>query len=234
MNLPKRTPRQATAEARPVRRAGLALAAASLLVVGGTACESDSATPAGDAAPAASASTEPGDQAASPSDTASPTSGARSPDAEEDGTATSGEGDGPGKSSPDRTEKLVDGSEARITEVGEQHYVAEIVSKGAVVATLETDGHDAGLNANGMFVALTLGGDLASWMGNDHQGPGTFALEGGWKAKVTKVGELRYRAQIIGHDGVAGTLETDGHDTGLDANGVYIVLSNGGVISSHK
>ena len=30
------------------------------------------------------------------------------------------------------------------------------------------------------------------------------------------------------------TLETDGHDTGLDANGVYIVLSNGGVISSHK
>ncbi|WP_434795132.1 hypothetical protein WN979_12865 [Streptomyces albidoflavus] len=234
MNLPKRTPRQATAEARPVRRAGLALAAASLLVVGGTACESDGATPAGDAAPAASASTEPGDQAASPSDTASPTSGARSPDAEEDGTATSGEGDGPGKSSPDRTEKLVDGSEARITEVGEQHYVAKIVSKGAVVATLETDGHDAGLNANGMFVALTLGGDLASWMGNDHQGPGTFELEGGWKAKVTKVGELRYRAQIIGHDGVAGTIQTDGHDTGLDANGVYIVLSNGGVISSHK
>ncbi|KDR62027.1 hypothetical protein ACIREG_18920 [Streptomyces albidoflavus] len=219
MNLQKRTPRQATAEARPVRRAGLALAAAGLLVVAGTACESDGATPAGDAAPAASASTEAGDQAASHSDTASP---------------TSGEGDGPGKSSPDRTEKLVDGSEARITEVGEQHYVAEIVSKGAVVATLETDGHDAGLNANGMFVALTLGGDLASWMGNDHQGPGTFALEGGWKAKVTKVGELRYRAQIIGHDGVAGTLETDGHDTGLDANGVYIVLSNGGVISSHK
>ncbi|WP_217383141.1 hypothetical protein [Streptomyces sp. NK08203] len=227
MNLQKRTSRQATAEARPVRRAGLALAAASLLVVGGTACESDGATPAGDAAPAASASTEPGDQTASPS-------GARSPDAEEDVTATSGEGDGPGKSSPDRTEKLVDGSEARITKVGEQHYVAKIVSKGAVVATLETDGHDAGLNANGMFVALTLGGDLASWMGNDHQGPGTFALEGGWKAKVTKVGELRYRAQIIGHDGVAGTLETDGHDTGLDANGVYIVLSNGGVISSHK
>ncbi|MFH9647361.1 hypothetical protein ACH4MU_21325 [Streptomyces albidoflavus] len=227
MNLQKRTSRQATAEARPVRRAGLALAAASLLVVGGTACESDGATPAGDAAPAASASTEPGDQTASPS-------GARSPDAEEDVTATSGEGDGPGKSSPDRTEKLVDGSEARITEVGEQHYVAEIVSKGAVVATLETDGHDAGLNTNGMFVALTFGGDLASWMGNDHQGPGTFALEGGWKAKVTKVGELRYRAQIIGHDGVAGTLETDGHDTGLDANGVYIVLSNGGVISSHK
>ncbi|MCO6749113.1 hypothetical protein KQH21_13175 [Streptomyces sp. IpFD-1.1] len=155
MNLQKRTPRQATAEARPVRRAGLALAAASLLVVGGTACESDGATPAGDAAPAASASTEPGDQAASPS-------GARSPDAEEDVTATSGEGDGPGKSSPDRTEKLVDGSEARITEVGEQHYVAEIVSKGAVVATLETDGHDTGLDANGVYIVLSNGGVISS------------------------------------------------------------------------
>ncbi|MEU3084442.1 hypothetical protein ABZ697_29540 [Streptomyces albidoflavus] len=49
MNLRKRTPRQATVEARPVRRAGLALAAASLLVVGGTACESDGATPGLDA-----------------------------------------------------------------------------------------------------------------------------------------------------------------------------------------
>ncbi|MEE1722319.1 hypothetical protein PUR58_04885 [Streptomyces sp. JV186] len=162
MNLQKRTPRQATAEARPVRRAGLALAAAGLLVVAGTACESDGATPAGDAAPAASASTEAGDQAASPGDTASPTSGARSPDAEEDVTATSGEGDGPGKSSPDRTEKLVDGSEARITEVGEQHYVAKIVSKGAVVATLETDGHDTGLDANGVYIVLSNGGVISS------------------------------------------------------------------------
>ncbi|AGI88733.1 hypothetical protein AB0F32_17860 [Streptomyces albidoflavus] len=162
MNLQKRTPRQATAEARPVRRAGLALAAAGLLVVGGTACESDGATPAGDAAPAASASTEPGDQAASPSGAASPTSGARSPDAEEDVTATSGEGDGPGKSSPDRTEKLVDGSEARIAEVGEQHYVAKIVSKGAVVATLETDGHDTGLDANGVYIVLSNGGVISS------------------------------------------------------------------------
>lgn len=33
---------------------------------------------------------------------------------------------------------------------------------------------------------------------------------------------------------VDGTMETDGHDTGLDANGVYIVLSAGGVISAHE
>ncbi|MFI9047015.1 hypothetical protein [Streptomyces sp. NPDC053427] len=39
-----------------------------------------------------------------------------------------------------------------------------------------------------------------------HQGPGTFKLAGGWTAEVTKIGELRYRAQIIGHDGVAAML----------------------------
>ncbi len=85
-----------------------------------------------------------------------------------------------------------------------------------------------------MFITLTLDGQVHSWMGGGHQGPGTFELAGGWTAKVTKIGELRYRAQILGHDGVAATLETNQHDVGVDANGVYIVLSNGGVISAHK
>ncbi len=71
-------------------------------------------------------------------------------------------------------------------------------------------------------------------MGGGHQGPVTFKLAGGWTAKVTKIGELRYRAQILGHDGaVYGTLETNQHDAGLEANGVYIVLSNGDAISAH-
>ncbi|WP_433858961.1 hypothetical protein [Streptomyces kronopolitis] len=52
-------------------------------------------------------------------------------------------------------------------------------------------------------------------------------------AEVTKLGELRYRAQIIGHDGVAATLETHQHDAGLDANGIYLVLSTSGIISAH-
>ncbi len=84
-----------------------------------------------------------------------------------------------------------------------------------------------------MYVVLTLDGQVHAWMGGEHQGPGTFKLAGGWTAKVTKAGELHYRAQIIGHDGVVGTLEANQHDTGGVANGVYIVLSAGGVISSH-
>ncbi|WP_173873886.1 hypothetical protein SALCHL_005894 [Streptomyces albus subsp. chlorinus] len=132
-----------------------------------------------------------------------------------------------------RTQKLVDGSTAKIQKLGEQHYRAKIVNGGSVLATMETKGHDAGLDANDMFVVLTLGGEVHSWMGGGHQGPGTFQLAGGWTAKVKKLGELRYQAQIIGNDGVAATLKTNGHDAGLNANGVYIVLSSGGVISAH-
>ncbi|MDT0455872.1 hypothetical protein RM550_08975 [Streptomyces sp. DSM 41527] len=136
--------------------------------------------------------------------------------------------------SPVRTQRLADGiSKAEIYKLGDQHYRAKIVARGAVLATLETKGHDDGLDANDMFVTLTLDGQVHSWMGGGHQGPGTFKLAGGWTAKVTKLGELRYRAQIIGHDGVAATLETNQHDVGLDANGIYIVLSAGGVISAH-
>lgn len=136
--------------------------------------------------------------------------------------------------SPVRTQRLADGvSTAEITKLGEQHYRAKIVARGEVLATLETNGHDDGLDANDMFVTLTLDGQVHSWMGGGHQGPGTFTVAGGWQAKVTKLGELRYRAQIIGHDGVAATLETNQHDVGLNANGIYIVLSSGGIISAH-
>ncbi|KUL55345.1 hypothetical protein ADL22_00120 [Streptomyces sp. NRRL F-4489] len=139
--------------------------------------------------------------------------------------------------SPVRTQTLADGSKAEIYRIGAQRYRAKIVSRGSVLATLETTGQDAdaGLDANDMFVVLTMGGEVHSWMGGGRQGPGTFKLAGGWTAKVTKVGELRYRAQIIGNEGsVDATLETNGHDAGVDANGVYIVLSNGGIISAHE
>ncbi|MFB7502010.1 hypothetical protein [Streptomyces broussonetiae] len=136
--------------------------------------------------------------------------------------------------SPVRTQTLADGSTAKIYELGSQHYLAKIVSRGAVLATLETNRHDDGLDANDMFVVLTLDGRVHSWMGGGHQGPGTFKLAGGWSAKVTKVGDSRYRAQILGNEGaVYDTLEANQHDVGVDANGVYIVFSFGGVISAH-
>ncbi|MFI9645320.1 hypothetical protein ACIHAA_03345 [Streptomyces sp. NPDC052040] len=136
---------------------------------------------------------------------------------------------------PVRTRTLADGSKAEIYRLSGQRYRAKLVHQGSVYATLETNGRDAGLDANDMFVVLTLGGEVHSWMGGGHQGPGTFHLAGDWTAKVTKIGDNnRYRAQIIGLDGsVDATLDANQHDVGLDANGVYIVLSAGGVISAH-
>ena len=137
--------------------------------------------------------------------------------------------------SPVRTQTLADGSKAEIYKLGAEHYLAKVVHSGQVFVTLETNEHDAGIDANDMFIVLTLDGRVHSWMGGGHQGPGTFNLPGGWAAKVTKIGDLRYRAQILGNQGeVDGTLEANQHDVGLDANGVYIVLSNGGVISAHE
>ncbi|UNT00797.1 hypothetical protein MMF93_33155 [Streptomyces tubbatahanensis] len=133
-----------------------------------------------------------------------------------------------------RTQTLVDGSKAKISKLGAQHYRAEIVSDGAVIATLDANGRDAGMDGNGMFVTLTPGGHISSWMDAGQQGPGTFNLEGDWKAKVTKQDEDHYRAQIIGNDGVMGTIDANGHDAGLDANGISIVLTTGGLISSHE
>ncbi|MFJ6138379.1 hypothetical protein [Kitasatospora sp. NPDC092286] len=135
---------------------------------------------------------------------------------------------------PVHTQPLVDGSTAEVQEIGAQHYVARIVHNGDVLATLETTDSDAGLDANDMFVVLSLDGQVHSWMGGGHQGPGTFKLAGGWTAKVTKIGELRYRAQILGYDNaVNGTLESNQQDVGGVANGVYIVLTAGGEISAH-
>ena len=137
--------------------------------------------------------------------------------------------------SPHRTQKLVDGSTAKSYKLGSQHYRVDIVSDGAVVGDLEANGEDTGLDANGMFVVLTLDGKVHSWMGGEHQGPGTFKVAGGWTVKVTKVGELHYRAEVLGNEGaVEGTLEADQHDDGAVANGVYIVLSAGGEISAHE
>ncbi|GAA2596130.1 hypothetical protein [Streptomyces tubercidicus] len=221
---------------RTARRRTLRIAAAALTAAAGLTLTACAGSDAADAKSASHASSAAGEA------TASGWSGLQSTDAkavvankqsgQQAGSARTANG---GKAaSPVRTQRLADGiSKAEIYKLGDQHYRAKIVARGSVLATLETKGHDDGLDANDMFVTLTLDGQVHSWMGGGHQGPGTFKLAGGWTAKVTKIGELRYRAQIIGHDGVAATLETNQHDVGLNANGIYIVLSNGGVISAH-
>ncbi|MFJ2776834.1 hypothetical protein [Kitasatospora sp. NPDC087315] len=230
-----------TRRAATVRTLAGTVLAAALIVPAATACSSASdahgttaattpaapvtsapVTPAaqGTAAPATATGTHSTTPAAPPASPASPRATAPATTAK--------------AKPPVHTQPLVDGSTAEVQEVGAQHYVARIVHNGDVLATLETTDSDAGLDANDMFVVLSLDGQVHSWMGGGHQGPGTFKLAGGWTAKVTKIGELRYRAQILGYDNaVNGTLESNQQDVGGVANGVYIVLTAGGEISAH-
>ncbi|MEU8916163.1 hypothetical protein [Streptomyces nigrescens] len=234
-----------TARRRTLRMAALALTAAAGLTL--TACSGSDAAgakPAGHSATGAAvesggAGSSPGAQGsgapASPgakgdakTDTKSGAAGKQSGGAH----ATNG-----GKAaSPVRTQRLADGvSTAEISKVGDQHYRAKIVARGSVLATLEAKGQDAGLDANDMFLVLTSDGQVRSWMGGGHQGPGTFKIAGGWTVKVTKVGELHYRAQFLSPSGDADdTVEANQHDIGFVANGVNVVLSAGGVISAHS
>ncbi|MFD8750766.1 hypothetical protein ACFV0O_07275 [Kitasatospora sp. NPDC059577] len=223
----------------------------ALLVPAATACSSTSgaSTAASPAATAATAGTPGTNAPAAPSSPAAtapasgaPTTPAAPPAKPGNGTTAAKPGTGatttpapPGKPAPGaRTQTLPDGSTAEIREVAPQHFVAKIVNNGDVLATLDAKDTDAGLDANDMFIVLSLDGTVHAWMGGGHQGPGTFKVAGDWTVKVTKSGELKYRADILGLDNaVNGTLETNGHDVGVSANGVYIVLSAGGQISAH-
>ncbi|MER6068148.1 hypothetical protein ABT187_04665 [Streptomyces sp. NPDC001817] len=140
----------------------------------------------------------------------------------------------PTPASPVRTQPLPDGSKAEIYKLGAQHYLLKLVHRGDVLGTMEANHRDAGLDANDMFIVLTPDGRVQAWMGGGHEGPGTFELMGGWTAKITKVGGGHYRARILGDaGGVSTTLDANGHDAGVEIDRVYLVLSDGGVISAH-
>ncbi|MFE6702916.1 hypothetical protein [Streptomyces sp. NPDC057718] len=149
---------------------------------------------------------------------------------EASGTAADGK---TAKDTPDRTQKLPDGSTANIYETGDQAYRAEIVSRGSVLATLTADGKIDGVNANDMSVVLDVDGTVHAWLGGGQQGPGSFKLKGGWKADVTKKGNAHYQARI--HGGVnSDTITAKEEDAAAYANGIYILLSSSGIITSYE
>ncbi|MFG2098940.1 hypothetical protein [Streptomyces sp. NPDC048612] len=238
-----------TARRRTLRMAALALTAAAGLTL--TACSGSEAAgtkPADKSDTAASVEAGGAGSSSAPQGSGAPASPGAKSDAKSDAKADAKPGAAGGQSggahatgggkaaSQVRTQRLADGvSTAEITKVGSQHYRAKIVARGSVLATLEAKGQDAGLDANDMFLVLTADGQVRSWMGGGHQGPGTFKITGGWTVKVTKVGELHYRAQFISPSGDADdTVEANQHDIGFVANGVNVVLSAGGVLSAHS
>ncbi|MFF4156796.1 hypothetical protein [Streptomyces sp. NPDC001678] len=131
-----------------------------------------------------------------------------------------------------RAEKLVDGSIAVITKLGPQHYRLENLANGYVTGRLEADKQDAGGNFNGMFVVLDFGGRVASWTGNQHRGPGSFALPDGSTAEVTKVGDHHYTLNVVYDGYVTARLDADNRNAAVNANSMFIVLTPGGTFSS--
>lgn len=60
------------------------------------------------------------------------------------------------------TFSLPGGSTAEVTKVGDHHYIARIIHRGYVYATLEANKRDAGVNGNGLFLVLTFDGELSA------------------------------------------------------------------------
>ncbi|WP_399087788.1 hypothetical protein ACGH2B_11825 [Streptomyces sp. BBFR2] len=219
----------ATTTARTTRRRTLRVALAALTAVAGltlTACSGGADEASGTKSASHAATAQSGGAGATGAENAAKSGSAAKAETKSTGASTGA----------DKTVTLVDGSTAEITDLGNQNYRARIVNDGETLATLETNDTDAGAALNGMYVVLTMGGEVHSWMGGEQRGPGVVTLAGGWQAKITKLGELHYRAEIIGHEGsVDATLEADKNaSAGLDANGIYIVLTAGGEISAHE
>ncbi|MFE6051548.1 hypothetical protein ACFQ6N_12360 [Kitasatospora sp. NPDC056446] len=238
-----------TRRAAAVRSLAGTVLTAALLVPAATACSSSSDTH-GSAAPTSAATTVPTTPPAAAPDasgsgapatapgaaptTAPGTNAGAPPTAKPTARTTTAPAGAAKPGSPARTQTLPDGSTVEIQETSPQNYRAKIIHSGQVLGTLETKDADTGVDFNDMFVTLSTDGQVHAWMGGAHQGPGTFSLPGGWTAKVTKVGELHFRAQITGQPGAdSDTLEANQHDVAANANGVYIVLSAGGRISAH-
>ncbi|QGZ52588.1 hypothetical protein GPZ77_33600 [Streptomyces sp. QHH-9511] len=134
---------------------------------------------------------------------------------------------------PVRTQKLVDGSTAKIYRLGAHHYRMDNVSReGHLLGTLVAKNADAGGQHNGMFVVLTADGDAVSWTGREQYGAGSFLLPDGSTAKVTKVAADHYTLKIIHQGHVMATLVADHRDAAVNANGMYVVLNPDGTHSA--
>lgn len=132
----------------------------------------------------------------------------------------------------DRTEELPDGSTADIYEIDFQTYRAEIVGEDGVLGTLRADDGVVGIELNAMYVVLETDGSLHAWTDAGEQGPGTFTVDGGWEVEVTHHDDTHWEATISGGE-AEDTITANGEDAVAYANGVYIVLTWAGVVSSH-
>ncbi|MEX0168698.1 hypothetical protein [Streptomyces sp. LMG1-1-1.1] len=87
-----------------------------------------------------------------------------------------------------RTQKLLNGDQAKIFKVGESHHRAELYSEGQRVGTLVADHRSDAGNDNGTFFVLHADGTTENWVGNYLPGakPGVYKLVDGTTLEITK------------------------------------------------
>ncbi|KUJ66058.1 hypothetical protein ACZ90_40085 [Streptomyces albus subsp. albus] len=132
-----------------------------------------------------------------------------------------------------RTVKLADGSTGRVRKLAAHHYTLETVSpRGEVTGKLDADGRLAGGNANGMFVVLTADGEVRSWIGGGHRGPGPFPLPDGSTAEVAKVAPHHYALKVSVDGRVVARVRAVQRDVAANLNGMFLVLTFDGQVSA--
>ncbi|GAA2936560.1 hypothetical protein GCM10020221_35360 [Streptomyces thioluteus] len=132
-----------------------------------------------------------------------------------------------------RDVKVAGGWKAKLYKLGGHHYRLDIGDGRRVLGDVEANGRDGGLDANGVYIVLTPDGRVTSWVGGAHYGAGTYRLPDGSKAKVTRVKRSHAKMEIISRGHVVAKMDANGRDAGLDANGMYIVLTFDGTFSAH-
>ncbi|ARF82464.1 hypothetical protein ACIG0C_34520 [Kitasatospora aureofaciens] len=61
-----------------------------------------------------------------------------------------------------RSQALADGSKVEIQQLGDQHHVAKLVHDGQILGTVEANGQNDGLDANGVHIVFGAGGEISA------------------------------------------------------------------------
>ncbi|MFK4066347.1 hypothetical protein [Streptomyces sp. NPDC029674] len=146
-----------------------------------------------------------------------------------------------------KTVKLASkGHTAKVYKLGKNKYQADILFHGKKISGLNAFGRTALANLNGLHVKLTARGAVSSWVDRVKPAPKpkpkpkpakrelvrVDTLVDGSKAKVYKLSANHWQADIYGGKAALGTLDANGRAAAGENNGVHVVLSPDGRLSS--
>lgn len=134
------------------------------------------------------------------------------------------------------------GHTAKVYKTGKRAYQADVLFKEQKIATVTATGKTARADLNGLHIMLTPTGQITSW--SDRAAPRpkpqpvnkrvlirTDTLADGSTAKVYRLSVNHHQADIYG-SAKLGTLDADGRAAAGENNGLHVVLSPDGSLTS--